>query len=219
MKFVLSPIEANLKNNKIQTLKILAQFGLPHIETKIITPAAFVKYKQEGRISPSFQKILEATCQSFLKKSDYISIRTATEKGTSFLLPRSGSLNNISDDVGFLKKTWDSFIKKNINPQRLGISFIVHGFIPSFAAGTVDSRIFNKKNWAKIEATYGIWEGIQSNLHDVYIVNKKTVKLLRKLFLKKISLFSQTLKNDNINPCLRIYRQKLFFLCHKLGNY
>jgi len=219
VKFVLSPIEANLKNNKIQTLKILAQFGLPHIETKIITPAAFVKYKQEGRISPSFQKILEATCQSFLKKSDYISIRTATEKGTSFLLPRSGNLNNISDGIDFFKKTWDSFIKKTINPQRLGISFIVHSFIPSFAAGTVDSRVFNKKNWARIEATYGIWEGIQSNLHDVYIVNKKTVKLLRKLFLKKISLFSQTLKNDNINPCLRIYRQKLFFLCHKLGNY
>ncbi len=117
MKFVLSPIEANLKNNKIQTLKILAQLGLPHIEAKIITPAAFAKYKQEGRISPSFQKILEATCQFFLKKSDYISIRTATEKGTSFLLPRSGSLNNISDGIDFFKKTWDSFIKKTINPN------------------------------------------------------------------------------------------------------
>jgi len=195
MKFVLSPVEADLKNSKIRTLKILAQLKLPHIEAKIITPAAFLRYKQEGVISPSLRKILEVTCQFFLEKSDYISIRTATEKGVSFLLPRSGSLGSVSSGVEFFKKTWDFFIKKAKNPRCLGVSFVVHNFIPSFAAGTIDSQLFNKKNWARIEATYGIWEGIQSNLHDTYIVDKKSNKIVEKIIPQKnMALFSNAEK-------------------------
>lgn len=194
-KIVLSPEEVKLKNSKVRSLQILASCNLPYLKTKIITPAAFEEYYQKRKITSSLSRILKSTLETLFQKHHLISIRTSVEKRNGLLLPRSGTLDNLSSALQFIQKTWDFFIKKNSNPNKLGVALLVHQFVPSFAAGTLDSSLPQKKNLAMIEATYGIWEGIQSNLHDVYIIDKRTLKLHKKIIPEKDFALFPTSKN------------------------
>lgn len=195
MDFVLPPEKGDFKNSKIRTLQILAKCGLPHLKVKIITPAAFEEYYQNKKITPDLFRVLTKVFESLLQDNRQVSIRLAIEKGVDILLPRSESLNDLSSCLRFTQKTWDFFIKNSKNPNGLGIAILAHRFIPSFAAGTLDSSLPRKKSLMMIEATYGIWEGIQSNLHDVYIVDKDILKPIKKIIPEKDSGLFPTLKN------------------------
>lgn len=189
MNFVLPPEEIDLENSKIKTLRILTSCHLPRLEVKIITPAAFAEYYKNRKISPKLLRTLAKVLEPLLKWN-HVSIRTAVEKEFDVLLPRSEGLTDVTSCLRFIKKTWDFFIQNSPKPLELGVALLVHEFVPSFAAGTLDSS-FSEKDSMIIEAIYGIWEGIQSGLHDIYVVNKKTCKLVKEIIPSKdFALFS-----------------------------
>lgn len=177
MDFVLSPEKVDLKNSKIKTLRILASCHLPRLEVNIITPAAFAEYYSDREISPKLFWTLAKVLKPLLKRN-YVSIRTAVEKEFDAFLPRSEGLTDVVSCLQFIQKSWNFFIQNSSNPLKLRVALLVHEFIPSFAAGTLDSSS-SEKDSILIEAIYGIWEGIQSGLHDIYVVNKKTCKLVK----------------------------------------
>jgi len=179
MSFVVLPQKVDLKNSKIETLKILKKCRLPCLEAKVVTPLAFQEYYQNKKLTPQLQESLVKTLEYFLKKEKAISIRALTEKEVD-LLPRSESLKSITECLRHIIKTWDFFIKNFPYPEDLGIALLSHNFIPSYAAGTLDSQLPKDKELIMIEATYGIWEGIQSCLHDVYLVDKESLAIIRK---------------------------------------
>lgn len=185
MEFIFSPQIVNLKTNKIKTLQILSKLGLPFLKANIITPKAFEEYYLHKKITNKLYSEIEKTIKPLLKTGNFVSVRSAVESNTSLsFLPRSESLSSLSDCLFFIKKTWDSLIKNFKNPLEAGISLLLHRFIPSYAAGTIDSS-FSDNNQILIEVVYGIWEGIQSGFHDIYFVDKKTDMLIKKVVVKK----------------------------------
>jgi len=189
--FVLTPEKVCLQNTKIKTLQILKKLKLPHIDAKIITPTSFKEYYENRKITSRLKIIFKKNFEYLLKGGHQVSIRTSVEKRCDLLLPRSESLSNISDCFNFVKKTWDFFIDNTKDPLNLGIALITHRFIPSFASGTLDTSIPENPNLMMVEATYGIWEGIQSGIHDVYLVEKRKKGILKKDIPEKdFALFS-----------------------------
>lgn len=185
MDLILSPEQTDLKNSKIKTLKILKNCNLPVVESKIITPEFFEKYYLKKEITPELEKKIREVFEFFHQENKPIFVRVAIERGFDRLLPISGSLIKFSDFLLFIKKTYDYFINNSKHPNKLGISLIVHNFIPSYAAGTIDTSLTQNQNLSLFEATYGIWEGIQSNLHDIYLVEKKSLKIIKKIISRK----------------------------------
>jgi len=190
MKYIFSPEEIISVNSKIKTLQILIRYKLPNLDVKIISPNSFLDYYKNKRFTPDLRDEITSLLKSLFKENKYISIRTAVEKESELLLPRSKSLDSISKSLSFIKKTWDYFIGISTNPEDLGVSLLVHKFVPSFASGTIGS--FPNQNRNIIEATYGIWEGIQSNLHDIYIIDRSNQVIINKIIPEKdIALFSE----------------------------
>lgn len=180
MDFIVSPQNSHSQNSRVKTLQVLAELGLPHLSAKVITLAAFSEYYQEKKITPKLSSALIGTIKPLLEGKHWVSIRAVARKELGPLMPRSESLPDLEHALKFIKKTWDFFIRSSKDPLSLDVELLVHRFIPSFAAGTIDVSEDQKMI---VEAIFGIWEGLQSNLHDVYLIEKG--RILQKIVPEK----------------------------------
>lgn len=163
---------------------------MPHEKSKVITTEAFWRYKEQA-LTKELNRELNEVCNDYLSNGQ-VCIRTAyfAPKETNLLFPRSQSLISQKQCLAFIRKVWDFFIKNKMYGPQAENNLIIENFGPRFASGTFITSTTQRRPFSFIEVIYGIWEGIQGNIHDVYTVDLKDKKILYKDVPKKEKVFS-----------------------------
>jgi len=103
-------------------------------------------------------------------------IRTDIRDETAFLLARTDIVSTLEAAIGFMSKVLDQMRDSN---RALGdVCFIIHRFIPAAASAFSFAKPGNRR--VRIDAIWGLPDGLEFCSHDSYEVDAKSQKLLDK---------------------------------------
>ena len=156
--------------SKVQNPLLYQKLGLTIAPLYILDDAQTLNQLYKGTIS----KELESDLKFLTQKS--LIIRTdinTSEKNERQLLPRTSEIRNLDAAKQWLKTEY----KKLKDDTSYNIIFIFHNFIPAFSSAFAYAGP-NEKD-VKIEALWGVPEGLYYYSHDKYVVDTKAINIKR----------------------------------------
>ncbi len=172
----LAPITAEhaAKYNKIRNVLTYQDLGLPTTSLFVLDDLAILDSVRADAPPPD----LVADLTALVRRSLVIRTDLATEDVDSRqLLPRTNELRDVDAALGFLRATLDALRSAGVTAQ---VAFIFHNFIPAVASAFAYAAPGQRK--VRIEALWGLPEGLYYNSHDKFEVDtgSKDINAIRR---------------------------------------
>lgn len=184
---------ADLRNDKISTLRKLEHIQLPRHRPFFLLNSAFKKFVRNEDLSDIKKEIFQIA--SLLLKNASIVVRSAPFRFDTVTTRMQPIYSGIQSGKALLDAVLDIYRQMvdrgwtGSNDQILAL--IIHRFVASISSGTIAPLYQNGKVCFYIDAIWGIWEGIQIYPHDSYLVEFDL-----KIVSKEIREKSKYIDND-----------------------
>lgn len=219
MKYIKELSSYKTKCQRLLGFKKLQKAGLKiPSPLLILSHQAFIFYKKEGFLKP-LKKEIEAAFFLIKKKSP----KRAVYCGRAYFVPGIENppgprfaLGSSKDLLRAVKEMFDFAIKNKYDKREAEIGVIFHPWInpkTPFGGGCA-ALSTNKEKTIVVEAIYGLDEGVQSFPHDIYLVDWRKNKILK----KEVPLKKECLEVDKNFEVRTVKVEKKYWLAQVLTN-
>ncbi|MEO0683958.1 MAG: PEP/pyruvate-binding domain-containing protein, partial [Cyanobacteria bacterium J06649_11] len=188
--FVMDSNQNQLKSGKIKPFMSSAVVKTNKIPYHIITPKAFYVYKENGKNIPTELLIeLRSLSNKYLQKGE-VSFRSTYWSGlhSSDMLPAFPVIQNLEKCIDSIKDYWNFIIDNHLDDYSAEVALMIGNWIQ------IESSIVavaNRENQIIFNAVFGYLEGLELNLHDVYIVDLPSQRITSKRIPEKTVFFNR----------------------------
>lgn len=175
------------EDRDVPKIRCIAEYvgaGLPHANVAVLRGARVIDELARGVCSEALYKDLEhLAAAEVVVRSDY----SRAEGDFEVLLPRTETEHSAAKLRDFLISTVGSLRSKGVAAR--DIVFLTHPFIPADAAAWSLAAPLSSE--VRIDATYGLPDGLLFYSHDSYVVNPRRGKLRRRIRAKESILVAE----------------------------
>ena len=161
-----SPTAADIDIPKVRCVAEYVAAGLPHADLRVLRDGSTVEALSQGTCPSEVQGDLSLLADAgVVVRSDYARGQLDFE----VLLPRTETEYEVARLREYLVETARVLREKKVPPE--DVAFLTHAFIPADVAAWTVSAPGSPE--VRIDATYGLPDGLLYYTHDSYVVNSR----------------------------------------------
>ncbi len=180
-----------------QKLRCVSEFANAGMQTTCLYFATGERIAKHFIDSRPSKRLLEDLA---LMLEQPIVIRTDLRGQTAFLLPRTDAVSDVQGAQAFLGRVLSTALEQDRSLR--DVCFIVHRFIPAAASAFSFAKPGERR--VRVDAIWGLPDGLEFCAHDSYEVDAKSIKILdKKIRYKSTFLANHPTGEWKVSPLAR----------------
>ncbi len=161
---------------KLRRPKEFRRLGLPHAAVYVLTGDEYVPADQRGLVERDLARLVNRTV---ILRTD---LRTNAQ-GTDLLLPTSDPLDDVASAQRWMRRTSEEFAARGISDSEW--AFLASNWVPAAASAWVHA--YPKSAEVRIDATWGLPDGLNYLSYDSYFVSPSSGRILSRPHYKDLA--------------------------------
>ncbi|MCW3047075.1 MAG: hypothetical protein JWO74_1359 [Solirubrobacterales bacterium] len=188
------PGQGDVDFPKVRCIAEYAAAGLPHQDLRLLTDPGLFTLLRAGGAVPALESDLSVLAER--KAVIRTDVRRGEDRDFDVLRARTDAGCSAGELLGFLRQTLDDLTQAEIPPG--DVVFLVHPFVPADASAW--SLAAPSTSQVRVDATYGLPDGLLYYPHDSYVVDTRSASVRQRLRCKSRILTSDTVGQWHDEP-------------------